>query len=64
MSNALKKKLAHIHDGIANFMRPYHIKFNGRVMLTRLLNIAKGEWNQLPTIKKHLDVTKKEIQRL
>jgi hypothetical protein len=57
MSNALKKKLAHLHSGIATFLRPFHIKFNGRVMLTKVLRIAKSEWSQLPTIKKYLDVT-------
>ena len=50
----LEERLAHVHEVIANCLAPYHQKFNGRMMLTKVLKYANLTWAQLPTLEYEL----------
>ena len=51
----LEEKLAHVHDWIKMSLQPFHKKFNGRVMVTKMLELGGEEWKDLPAFDCFVD---------
>jgi hypothetical protein len=51
----LEEKLSHVHDFIRESLADYHRKFNGRVMLKKLLELGGKEWSDLPMMEGYVN---------
>jgi hypothetical protein len=47
--------MAHVHPWIANRMKEYHARFNGKVVMTKILNGANTTFDRLPVIQEFIN---------
>jgi hypothetical protein len=48
-------KLGHMHPWIRECMRPFHEKFQGRVMLGRIMSAGNVAWDKLPVLERYVN---------
>jgi hypothetical protein len=51
----LVEKLAHVHDYIKECLQPFHVKFNGRMMVIKMLTMGGRKWEDLPPLEGFVD---------
>ena len=51
----LEEKLSHVHDFIRNKLAEMHKKFNGRVMLKKVLELGGKQWSELPMMEGYVN---------